>query len=443
MLDEIIMKPPITSISPPVQDMMLQIHDRRESGRHGKADAFRNTLDIQSINREKTDSHSARPQRVEINHNLLRARAAKLGIEGIIQKAAQAYHLDPDMIASIIQAQSNFDPKAESPAGAQGLMQLMPATAAELGVTDPFEPEQNIMAASRYLNNLVKRYDGDLTLALKAYTWGMGNVDRNQEHAPAAVERFVASVSASSEGVATARRSTASILAEMSLPGGEARQQSLQSEAIELRARQSGVDGIIRKAADTYDLSPKLITAVIHAESDFDNNAVSHAGAQGLMQLMPATAAELGVTDPFDPEQNVMGASRYLKGLVERYDGDLRLALAAYNWGMGNLERHPGSLPRETTNYIAKIMALMPDEMEQKAATIARADFNPEKQESRPDIQAVLSSGHLQPGMIQAAQAYSADPGLAETAIRTERNSRSNESFEQSMLSGHNSTAGA
>jgi len=98
---------------------------------------------------------------------------------------------------------------------------------------------------------------------------------------------------------------------------------------------------------------------VIQTESDFNAQAVSPVGAQGLMQLMPGTAADLGVTDAFDPEQNIQAGSKYLKQLMDRYDGDAKLALAAYNWGMGNLERHPERMPQETVNYVAKITGLL------------------------------------------------------------------------------------
>jgi soluble lytic murein transglycosylase-like protein len=73
------------------------------------------------------------------------------------------------------------------------------------------------------------------------------------------------------------------------------------------------------------------------------------------MQLMPETAAELGVTNPFDPTQNIMGGTSYLRRLLDRYRGDVKLALAAYNWGMGNLEKHPEVMPRETKNFIASV----------------------------------------------------------------------------------------
>jgi len=116
---------------------------------------------------------------------------------------------------------------------------------------------------------------------------------------------------------------------------------------------------LIQSAAEKYGLDVKLIEAVIQTESNFNAEAVSPVGAQGLMQLMPGTADDLGVTDAFDPEQNIQGGSRYLKQLMDRYDGDTKLALAAYNWGMGNLERHPERMPTETINYVAKISGMM------------------------------------------------------------------------------------
>jgi len=115
----------------------------------------------------------------------------------------------------------------------------------------------------------------------------------------------------------------------------------------------------VGEASRTHGVDPALIRAVIAAESNRDPRAVSKAGAMGLMQLMPDTAKELGVRDPFDPAENVMAGTRYLRSLLDRYRGSTRLALAAYNWGMGNLERSSGGLPEETRNYIAKIEGLL------------------------------------------------------------------------------------
>lgn len=115
------------------------------------------------------------------------------------------------------------------------------------------------------------------------------------------------------------------------------------------------IDEIIQGAADQYGVEPSLIKAVISVESNGNHQAVSPAGAQGLMQLMPKTAAELGVIDPFDPKQNIMAGTRYLSRLLDRYQGNQKLALAAYNWGMGNLEKNPTGLPKETRNYIVRV----------------------------------------------------------------------------------------
>ncbi len=114
---------------------------------------------------------------------------------------------------------------------------------------------------------------------------------------------------------------------------------------------------IVNSASAVYHLDPDLVNSVIHAESGFNVRAVSAKGARGLMQLMPGTANQLGVSDAFDPQTNVEGGSRYLRELLERYNFDLVKALAAYNAGPQRVEQYQGVPPfRETRAYVARIV---------------------------------------------------------------------------------------
>jgi hypothetical protein len=118
------------------------------------------------------------------------------------------------------------------------------------------------------------------------------------------------------------------------------------------------IERSIHRAARKYDLPPGLIRGVIRAESNFQVAAVSRAGAQGLMQLMPATARELGVADPFDIDQNIDGGARYLRQMLDSFDGNVKTALAAYNAGPGAVEKYGGQIPpyQETEQYIDRVL---------------------------------------------------------------------------------------
>jgi soluble lytic murein transglycosylase len=114
---------------------------------------------------------------------------------------------------------------------------------------------------------------------------------------------------------------------------------------------------IIKKAAKKYNVNPHLIEAVIKTESGYNKTAVSDKGAEGLMQLMPDTQRMLDVTSPFNPMQNIYGGTRYLKSLLNRYNGNLSLALAAYNAGQKAVTQYGGIPPyNQTQNYVKKVM---------------------------------------------------------------------------------------
>ncbi|MGE5380815.1 MAG: lytic transglycosylase domain-containing protein [Methylocystaceae bacterium] len=114
---------------------------------------------------------------------------------------------------------------------------------------------------------------------------------------------------------------------------------------------------IIKQASEKYGVGEEVISAVIKQESGFNARAVSQCGAQGLMQLMPRTAAGLGVKDAFNPEENIMAGTKYLKQKLDEFGGNLEMALAAYNAGSGAVRRYQGVPPyQETQKYVARII---------------------------------------------------------------------------------------
>lgn len=127
---------------------------------------------------------------------------------------------------------------------------------------------------------------------------------------------------------------------------------------------EQSLDEIFEMASEKYNVPVNLLKSVAKAESNFNPSAVSKAGAQGIMQLMPGTARGLGVTDSFDAEQNVMGGAKYLRQMLDRFDGNVELSLAAYNAGPGNVLKYGGIPPfKETQNYVAKVMGYCSNEI--------------------------------------------------------------------------------
>lgn len=132
------------------------------------------------------------------------------------------------------------------------------------------------------------------------------------------------------------------------------------SQLNEMLKTDGSLEAIFEKAAQTYNVDVELLKAMAKAESGFDPNATSRSGAMGIMQLMPTTAKGLGVTDAYDPEQNIMGGAKYIASLLEKYDGNVAYALAAYNAGSGNVDKYGGIPPfEETQNYVTKILGYL------------------------------------------------------------------------------------
>ncbi len=163
---------------------------------------------------------------------------------------------------------------------------------------------------------------------------------------------------------AAAMRAARSAAAEVSEYLGHESTQSATARIVNANFRgpiasPGDIDGAIEQAAARHNVDPNLVRAVVKVESNFNPNAVSRKGAMGLMQLMPSTARQLKVRNPFDPEQNVDAGVRHLKQLLESYDGDIKLTLAAYNAGAGAVARSSG-VPRyaETQNYVRRITNL-------------------------------------------------------------------------------------
>jgi len=175
------------------------------------------------------------------------------------------------------------------------------------------------------------------------------------------------------------------------------------SETLRRAAGSSGkydLDAIFDAAAIRFRLPVSLLKAVARAESSFRPDVTSKCGAMGIMQLMPYTATEMGVTDPFDPEQNIMGGSKCLRQLLDRFDGDVSLALAAYNAGANNVIKYGGIPPfNETQNYVKNVLKYMGEDAMTAGTVIysgnglpARPAVNSAKSGDKSGLSALASS---------------------------------------------------
>ena len=314
----------------------------------------------------------------------------------IFTAASKKYNVPKKLLEAVAFTESSFNPKATSYCGAMGLMQLMPATAKSLGVNDAYDPVQNVMGGAKYLSQMLKKYNGDTTLALAAYNGGPGNVAKHGG-IPSFCVSYVNKVenlikkgvhvpnkttivdSNSNSGQIMSRYIDDSKLGQ-DLTIDKTKQNNDKLKQTNDKTEQSNVshkalvsydaniqnnnsstlinyEELFNYAAKEYNVPSEILKAIAFTQSSFNSNAISKSGAIGLMQLMPATAKELGVNDAYDPVQNVMGGAKYLSNLLKRYDDNITYAVAAYSAGMGNVDSYNG-IPPFAQNFVNKVLSL-------------------------------------------------------------------------------------
>ncbi len=186
--------------------------------------------------------------------------------------------------------------------------------------------------------------------------------DAKKAEAAVAIDRLIAQSNGGSVDMSLVQRFFDQNGINIELCSNTAVNNTAASASVKLEASglscSAQLDAIFDEASSKYGVDAKFLKAIAKCESDFSTECTSHSGAMGIMQLMPQTAASLGVTNAYDPYQNIMGGARYISEKLAQYNGDKSLALAAYNAGSGNVAKYGGIPPfKETQNYVAKVMA--------------------------------------------------------------------------------------
>lgn len=186
--------------------------------------------------------------------------------------------------------------------------------------------------------------------------------DAKKAEAAVAIDKLIAQSNGGSVDMSLVQRFFDQNGINIELCSNTAVNNTAASDSVKLEASglscSAQLDAIFDEAASKYGVDAKFLKAIAKCESDFSTECTSRSGAMGIMQLMPQTAASLGVTNAYDPYQNIMGGARYISEKLAQYNGDKSLALAAYNAGSGNVAKYGGIPPfKETQNYVVKVMA--------------------------------------------------------------------------------------
>lgn len=290
---------------------------------------------------------------------------------------AQRARVPLPLMAAIVTIESGGNPRALSPAGAQGLAQLMPGTASRFGVTNSYDPTQNLKGAGAYLNFLMRRFRGDYVLVLAAYNAGEGAVDKyggvppfreTRNYVPKVLAAFdiATRLGAGDEAKkykwfwaeVPAKRRAGSRNGALTFVRGQ------QANGRKMFGSKAALQRILRKwrkpleaGANRGKISEALLAALVSV-TGANPRGISPMGALGLGHLPPEVAKKYKVKDPFNAEQNLAGSAAYLSDLLNQFRGDLVLALAAYNAGADAVREHGGVPPyADTKAFVPKVLS--------------------------------------------------------------------------------------
>lgn len=291
-------------------------------------------------------------------------RRSRYPHEDVVRSVARETGVDHDVLRAVIQAKSGFDARWVS-GGAYGLMGVSKGLQRLHGRPDGdlLDPEFNVRIGALTLARLLRQFDGDMNRALAAYQAGPAAVIRSGGIPDdRRVKEFLAAYRRAYHGEDGSRKPVEAVVPPKLSAVGQARQQAREA-AVEMVARTSRCsmfvchEALIQRVAGGLGVDADLMKASIQQESQGNPWAESRKGARGLTQLMPETAALLGVVNITDPYENVRGGTRHMKHLLEKYGQNRVLALAAYNAGESAVDRYGGKVPPypETVDYIRRV----------------------------------------------------------------------------------------